>query len=78
MSSGAEMRKRILKAIESYIQDHGYSPSVREIGDMVGLKSPASVHSHLVCMQKYGMIETDASLGTPRAIRVPGWKFTKS
>lgn len=70
-------REEILKAIISYIQEHGYSPSVKEIGDMVGLKSKASVHAHLTRMFADGMLETDAKLGAARAIRVPGYAFAK-
>lgn len=74
---GEEVRKRILGAIVSYIKEHGYAPTVREICDMVGLKSTSSVQSHLIRMLADGVIETDAGLGTPRAIRVPGYKFVK-
>lgn len=74
---GNEVRKKMLKAIVDYIQEHGYSPSVREIADMVGLKSTSSVKVHLDTMLHLGMIETDASWGSPRAIRVPGYKFVK-
>ena len=71
------MKEQILQYIITYIQQHGYSPSVREIGDAVGLKSTSSVHSRLAHMLKMGMLETDAKTGSPRAIRVPGWKFVK-
>ncbi len=74
---GEFVREEILQAIIRYIDQHGYSPSVREIGDMVGLKSTSSVQSHLTRMFTDGMIESDAGLGFPRAIRVPGYKFVK-
>ena len=60
-----------------YIDEHGYPPTTREIGEMVGLKSTSSVHAHLQRLLKEGKIETDAGLGVPRAIRIPGYKFTK-
>lgn len=69
--------EEILQAIISYIQKHGYSPTTREIGDAVGLSSPSSVHLHLKQMLERGMLETDAGFSSPRAIRVPGYKFTK-
>lgn len=70
-------REEILQAIIGYIQNHGYPPSVREIGEMVGLKSTSTVHAHLTRMFEEGLIETDSEYGTPRAIRVPGYAFVK-
>lgn len=70
-------REEILETIITYIQAHGYPPTVREIGDAVNLKSTSTVHAHLVRMLELGMIETDNNFGTPRAIRVPGYKFVK-
>lgn len=77
IEKGRQKRKEILEAIISYIQEHGYAPTVREIGEMVGLKSTSSVQSHLNRMLVDGMIETDARVGSPRAIRVPGYEFRK-
>lgn len=74
---GEEVRKKILEAIVEYIRKHGYPPSVREIGDAVGLKSTSSVQSHLKRMKEEGTLETDAGFSSPRAIRVPGYTFVK-
>lgn len=74
---GQQVREKILQAIIGYIQQHGYPPTMDEIGEMVGLKSKASIKSHLDRMHASGMIETDAAPGSPRAIRVPGYKFVK-
>lgn len=74
---GEKVRDAIVKAIVSYIEEHKYPPTVREIGDMVGLKSTASVFNHLMKLQKEGRVETDAGLGSPRSIRIPGYKFVK-
>lgn len=71
------MKQKILEFIISYIQLHGYSHTVREIGDGVGLKSKSSVHARLLRMLNDGMIETDAVTGSQRAIRVSGYKFVK-
>lgn len=60
IEKGRQKRKEILEAIILYIQEHGYAPTVREIGEMVGLKSASSVQSHLDRMLADGMIETDA------------------
>lgn len=70
-------KQRILEFIVSYIQGHSYPPTVREIGEGVGLKSTSSVQSHIVRMLDCGMLETDAEPGSTRAIRVPGYKFVK-
>ena len=70
-------RELIMEFIISYIQAHGYPPSVREIGKGTGLKSTSTVQSHLRVLLDEGRLETDAVHGTPRALRVPGWKFVK-
>lgn len=72
-----ETRNKILEFIVSYIKQHGYSPTVREIGQGVNLKSTSSVHRHLQKLLQEGKIETDAGLNTPRAIRVTGYRFVK-
>ena len=61
-------QKSILHYIQQEIEKKGYPPSVREIGEAVGLKSPASVHSHLKTLEKYNYIRRDPS--KPRAIEV--------
>lgn len=71
---GLDMREKILDAIIAYIQEHGYSPTVEEIRQAVGLKSKATVHHHLNVLFEEGKLETDAP-GAPRAIRVPEYKF---
>lgn len=77
IAHGKKVREEIRQAIIDYIKQHGYSPSVREIGKAVGLKSTSAVQNHLNRMFAEGMLETDAKIGTPRAIRVPGYKFVK-
>ncbi len=71
------LRENIVQSIISYIERHGYPPTVREIGDMVGLKSTSSVQHHLKVLFKEGRLETDAGECSPRAIRIPGYKFVK-
>lgn len=68
-------REAIYESIISYLERHGYPPTNKEIGEMVGLKSKASVHEHLLAMKDEGIIETDAGFGASRAIRVTGYKF---
>ncbi len=61
-------QRQILELIQSSVADRGYPPSVREIGDEVGLSSPSTVHSHLSSLSKAGYIRRDPS--KPRAIEV--------
>ncbi len=74
---GKQTREAIYKSIVSYICEHSYPPTNREIGQMVGLKSTSSVYTQLLTMRETGMIESDKGFGVPRAIRVPGYKFVK-
>ncbi len=68
MKELTKRQKSILSYIQEEIQEKGYPPSVREIGEAVGLKSPASVHSHLKSLEKMDYIRRDPS--KPRAIEV--------
>jgi repressor LexA len=56
----------ILQYIREKINRAGYPPSVREIGQAVGLKSSSTVHAHLVQLEQMGLLKRDPS--TPRAI----------
>ena len=51
------MRQKILDYISAYTDDNGYPPSVREICQAVGLRSPSTVHSHLKILQDAGLLE---------------------
>lgn len=72
---GEKVRQDILEYIKQYIRQHSYPPSRREIGDGVGLKSTASVQSHINRMLSEGILETDVEAGSPRALRVPGMRI---
>ena len=61
-------QQQILKFIDQQIGNRGYPPSVREIGEAVGLTSPSTVHSHLATLQDRGFIRRDPS--KPRALEV--------
>ena len=61
-------QREILHVIEKSMQDRGYPPSVREIGEAVGLNSPSTVHNHLATLQKMGYLRRDPT--KPRAIEV--------
>ncbi len=67
-SSLSARQEQILDYILSTVREQGYPPSVREIGDAVGLSSPSTVHSHLSTLSRQGFIRRDPS--KPRAIEV--------
>ena len=61
-------QREILDLIRTTVAERGYPPSVREIGDEVGLSSPSTVHSHLTTLANEGFRRRDPS--KPRAIEV--------
>jgi len=63
-----ERQLAILKFIDRTVAEHGYPPSVREIGAAVGLASPSSVHTHIETLQRLGYLRKDPT--KPRAIMV--------
>ena len=63
-----DRQRQILDLITTTVNARGYPPSVREIGDAVGLSSPSTVHSHLSALEKAGYLRRDPS--KPRAIEV--------
>ena len=56
MAQLTKMQQKIYDYIVQAIQDQGYPPSVREIGEAVGLKSPSTVHFHLKHLEELGVI----------------------
>jgi len=67
-SNLTERQRGILNFIEAETRDRGYPPSVREIGEAVGLTSTSTVHAHLATLQKLGYLRRDPT--KPRAIEV--------
>ncbi|HEX7275844.1 MAG TPA: transcriptional repressor LexA [Acidimicrobiales bacterium] len=63
-----ERQRGILDCIVSHTREHGYPPSVREIGEVVGLTSTSTVHAHLATLQRLGYLRRDPT--KPRAIEV--------
>ena len=55
--------EEIMNFVNEFVQEHGYSPSVREIGEAVGLKSPSTVHFHLKHLEELGVIGKQAGKG---------------
>jgi len=67
-SNLTERQRGILNFIESETAQRGYPPSVREIGEAVGLTSTSTVHAHLASLQRLGYLRRDPT--KPRAIEV--------
>ena len=65
------MQQKIYDYIASCIREQGYPPSVREIGEAVGLKSPSTVHFHLKHLEEAGVIEKGAGKGRAIALTEP-------
>jgi repressor LexA len=61
-------QREILQVIEQFQSERGFPPSVREIGQAVGLTSPSTVHAHLASLQRRGYLKRDST--KPRAIEV--------
>lgn len=69
MGKGLTRRQReILTFVQRYADAHGYPPSVREIGQALGLTSSSTVHSHLAALERKGYLRRDPS--KPRALEV--------
>lgn len=60
--------EEILKFVNEFVQENGYSPSVREIGEAVGLRSTASVSYHLQALQAKGFLGAAGQKGRKRAL----------
>ncbi len=64
----SERQQQVLDYIRQTVADRGYPPSVREIGEAIGLSSPSTVHSHLSALVEAGAIKRDPT--KPRAIMI--------
>ena len=70
MANLTRKQKEIYEFILAFTGEHGYPPSVREIGAAVGLKSPSTVHFHMKGLEEAGVIVK--AEGKTRAISLPG------
>ena len=68
MAKLTHMQQKVYDYIAACIQSQGYPPSVREIGDAVGLKSPSTVHFHLKHLEEAGVIAKGAGKGRAIAL----------
>lgn len=65
-----ERQQKILLAIRDWVVEHGYSPSTREIGEAVGLRSSSSVSKHLSALEDKGFLKRGTSVTRPMDVRV--------
>lgn len=63
-------QQEIWQFLAAYVDEHGYPPTVREIGEAVGLASPSTVHAHLASLEREGLIRRDPT--KPRALELVG------
>src|ERR671930_109266 len=61
-------QREIWDFLVEYVDRHGYPPTVREIGEAVGLASPSTVHAHLANLERAGLIKRDPT--KPRALEL--------
>jgi repressor LexA len=73
MQTTAELtgrQREIWSFLVEYVDRHGYPPTVREIGEAVGLASPSTVHAHLANLERAGLLRRDPT--KPRALELIG------
>ena len=63
-------QQEIWDYLVEYVEQHGYPPTVREIGGRVGLASPSTVHAHLANLERAGYLKRDPT--KPRALELTG------
>ena len=63
-------QQEIWDFLVDYVDRHGYPPTVREIGEAVGLASPSTVHAHLANLERAGLLRRDPT--KPRALELVG------
>ena len=61
-------QQEIWNFLVQYVDGHGYPPTVREIGEAVGLASPSTVHAHLANLERAGLLKRDPT--KPRALEL--------
>ncbi len=65
-----DRQQQIWNYLVEYVDSHGYPPTVREIGERVGLASPSTVHAHLANLERAGLLRRDPT--KPRALELLG------
>jgi repressor LexA len=64
----SKRQRQIYDFVVRYADKHGYPPTVREIGESVGLASPSTVHAHLANLERAGYLKRDPT--KPRALEI--------
>ncbi|ANN15750.1 repressor LexA [Amycolatopsis orientalis] len=64
-----ERQQKILLTIREWVVEHGYSPSTREIGEAVGLRSTSTVSKHLAALEEKGFLRRSSSISRPIDVR---------
>ena len=70
MSDLTARQQQILEVVDEHLAHHGYPPTVREIGEAVGLTSSSTVHAHLANLERLGHLRRDPT--KPRALGLVG------
>jgi repressor LexA len=70
ISALPQRQQHILLTIRDWVVRHGYSPSTREIGDAVGLRSSSSVSKHLTSLEEKGFLRRSSTMSRPIDVRV--------
>src|SRR5262245_64122336 len=65
-----DRQQQIWNYLVEYVDSHSYPPTVREIGEEVGLASPSTVHAHLANLERAGLLRRDPT--KPRALELLG------
>lgn len=68
MKQLTESQEKVYEVIKDFINKKGYSPTIREIGDMIGLRSPGTIYVHLERIKEKGYITYEK--GKNRTIRI--------
>lgn len=64
-----DITEKVLEFCKDYIEEHGYAPTIREIGKAIGISSTSSVHRHMQRLFKEGKLATEHP-GEARAFRI--------
>lgn len=75
MKQLSDKQRRILEYISESTARRSYPPSVREIGEAVGLRSPSTVHAHIKALKEAGYLNKDEH--KTRALSIPGDSFLR-
>lgn len=54
-----EKQEKVLRAIEDFVLAHGYSPTIRQLGELLGIANPSAVFKHILSLEKKGYLKRD-------------------